>query len=93
MRQALQRLPKAEEQALVNVALENGLTKGELQCKMTRQQGEGRGRFSQRGRGMLDGEAYRISYNLLLCGYCGNLEPSDICPAKVLKIKERLLNA
>lgn len=82
---ALQRLPKAEEQALVTFALENGLTRGELTCKMTRQRDQGRGRHP-------NGQGFNISYNLLLCEYCGNLNPSDVCPAKVLKIKERLLN-
>lgn len=93
MRNAIQRLPKGEEQALVNVALENGLTKDELTCKMTRQHAEGRGQHPDDGRGILSGRAFNISYNLLLCEYCGNLMPSVVCPAKVLKIKDRLLNA
>lgn len=92
MIKALQRLPKAEEQALVNVALENGLTKDELRCYMTRQQDSGRGVHSDNG-GLLSGRAFNISYNLMLCEYCGNLMPSVVCPAKVLKIKDRLLNA
>lgn len=83
---ALQRLPKAEEQALVTFALENGLTREELKCNMTRQRDQGRGRHPI-------GQGFNISYNLLLCEYCGNLNPFDVCPAKVLKIKERLLNA
>lgn len=92
MRNAIQRLPKAEERALVNIALENGLTKNELTCKMTRQHAEGRGQHSDNG-GFLSGRAFNISYNLLLCEYCGNLMPSDVCPAKVAMIKEKLLNA
>ena len=47
---------------------------------MTRQQGSGVGR-TRRGR------EYDISYNLMLCEYCGNLEPSSVCPAKVQKIR------
>lgn len=86
MIKALQRLPKAEEQALVSVALENGLTKDELKCNMTRQSDSGRGRHP-------NGQGFNISYNLLLCEYCGNLMPSNVCPAKVQKIKEKLLNA
>lgn len=93
MIKALQRLPKAEERALVNIALENGLTKNELTCKMTRQHAEGRGQHPDDGRGILSGRSFNISYNLLLCEYCGNLSPSDVCPAKVMMIKEKLLNA
>lgn len=90
MNQAIQRLPKAEEAALVELACANGLTCAELACFMIRQQDSGVGRWK---RGRFAGEAYSISYDLMLCEYCGNLMPSAICPAKVQKIKERLLNA
>lgn len=86
VRQALQRLPKDEENALIEVACANGLQRSELKCLMTRQHGEGTG-INRRG------DPYSISYDLMLCEYCGNLMPSNICPAKVLKIKDRLLNA
>jgi hypothetical protein len=88
MRTAIQRLPDAEERALVEVACAKGLTKEELRCHMTRQQGHGRGKGPE---GSFT-PTFSISYNLMLCEYCGNLEPSEICPAKVLKIKERLLS-
>lgn len=86
MRTAIQRLPHAEERALIEVACANGLNRSELRCHMTRQHGQGQG-VTRRGR------PYDISYDLDLCEYCGNLEPFEVCPAKVLKIKERLLSA
>lgn len=92
MMKALQRLPKAEEQALIDVACANGLDRNDLACFMTRQQDEGVGRF----KGSTDyfrGRTYRISYDLMLCRYCGNLMPSRICAGKVQMIKERLLGA
>jgi len=86
---ALQRLPQAEEQALIEIACANGLDRKDLRCVMTRQQDQGVGRF-KKGRGPLSGEEYRISYDLLLCQYCGNLEPSAVCPGKVQQIKAHL---
>ncbi len=88
----LQRLPKAEEQALIEVAIEHGLDRDSLACHMTRQQGYGRKAPDPDSGSFFDGAGFSISYNLMLCEHCGNLEPSDVCPAKVQVIKDRLLN-
>jgi hypothetical protein len=88
MNQALQRLPRAEEEALIALAVSYGLDRATLACHMTRQQGHGRGKGPE---GSFT-PVFNISYNLMLCEYCGNLEPSEVCPAKVRVIKERLLN-
>jgi hypothetical protein len=88
----LQRLPKAEEEALITVAVEHGLDRSTLACHMTRQQGHGRKAPDPDSGSFFDGAGFSISYNLMLCEYCGNLEPGDVCPAKVQVIKERLLN-
>lgn len=85
---ALQRLPKAEEQALIEVAVEHGLDRNDLACHMTRQQGHGRGKGPE---GSFT-PTFSISYNLMLCEYCGNLEPSKVCPVKVEVIRRRLLD-
>lgn len=77
---ALQRLPRSEQERLLSLASQHRLPTGDLRCYMTRQQGSGVGR-TRRGR------EYDISYDLMLCEYCGNLEPSSVCPAKVQKIR------
>ena len=89
---ALQRLTKTEEAALLDLVRANGLDTSRLACHMTRQQDSGRGRHPDNG-GFLGGRAFNISYNLMLCEFCGNLEPSACCPAKVKELKERMLNA
>lgn len=87
--QALQRLSRSEESQLLDLVRANGLDETKLACYMTRQRGEGRGRHGNEG-GLLDGRAFNISYNLMLCEYCGNLMPSKCCPAKVNELKERI---
>jgi hypothetical protein len=77
---ALQRLPLSEQHRLLSLANAHHLPTGDLSCFMTRQKGYGSGR-TRRGR------EYDISYDLMLCEYCGNLEPSSVCPAKVQKIR------
>lgn len=94
--QALQRLPQSEEAALLELVRANGLDASKLACFMTRQRASGRGRHSERGGfSILSGQAFNISYNLMLCEYCGNLMPSAVCPAKAAELKERMrqLNA
>lgn len=93
MIQALQRLPKAEEEALIAVACANGLTRNELRCEMSRQRGSGSGQWGKGANGLLEGASFNIEYDLLLCTYCGNLNALDVCPHKANMIKERLLNA
>lgn len=87
---ALQRLPKNEETAILDLVHANGLDVSKLACFMTRQQDSGRGRHPDDGRGILSGRAFNISYNLTLCEYCGNLTPGKVCPAKARELRERM---
>ena len=93
--QALQRLSRSEESAILDLVRANGLDASKLECYMTRQQDSGRGRHPDDGRGFLSGCAFNISYNLMLCEYCGNLMPSKVCSKKAQDLKERMkqLNA
>lgn len=93
--QALQRLSRSEQTALLDLVRANGLDASKLACFMTRQQDSGRGRHADDGRGFLSGRSFSISYNLMLCEYCGNLEPQVVCPAKARELQERMkqLNA
>ena len=86
---ALQRLTKTEETALLDLVQANGLDASRLACNMTRQSDSGRGRHPDDGV-FLSGRAFNISYNLMLCEYCGNLTPSVVCPKKANDLKERL---
>lgn len=93
--QALERPSRSEESALLDLVRANGLDETKLACFMTRQQASGRGRHADDGRGILSGRAFNISYNLMLCEYCGNLEPQTVCPTKARELQERMkqLNA
>lgn len=89
--QALQRLSRSEESALLELVRASGLDASRLACYMTRQQARGRGRHSERGGfSILSGQEFSISYKLMLCEYCGNLEPSAVCPAKAKALLDRL---
>lgn len=60
-------------------------------CEFSRQQDEGVGRFKGAMRGFGDG-TYKISYDLMLCAYCGNLLPqTPCCPAKFARFKQQLI--
>lgn len=87
--QALERLSRSEETALLDLVRANGLDETKLACFMTRQQDGGRGRFPD-GPGLNAGRAFNISYNLMLCEYCGNLMPQAVCPAKARELRERM---
>lgn len=90
---ALQRITRSEETAILDLVRANGLDEAKLACHMTRQTDSGCGRHPDNG-GFLGGCSFNISYNLMLCEYCGNLMPSECCPKKVADLKERLrLNA
>lgn len=93
--QALVRLSRSEETALLELCRANDLDGTRLACHVTRQSASGRGRFPDDGRGFQSGRGFNISYNLMLCEYCGNLMPSKVCPKKANDLKERLrqLNA
>lgn len=87
--QALQRLSRSEESALLDLVRANDLDASRLACHMTRQRDSGHGKHPDDG-GFLGGRAFNISYNLMLCEYCGNLEPSAVCPAKASNLIKRL---
>lgn len=97
----LERLPQNEESAILALALAAGVPVSILACRMTRQTGEGQ--MNRRpdlewenhdGQIIIVGvrpRKIRISYDLMLCEYCGNLEPSDRCPAKLRALHAELL--
>jgi hypothetical protein len=97
----MQRLPHDEETEILILAEAAGVPLSILACKMTRQTGEGQTdrrpdlEWENRdGQIIIVGvrpRKMRISYDLMLCQYCGNLEPSDRCPAKLRALRERLL--
>lgn len=82
MRQ-LQRISRTEELMIIGMVEANGLNLSVLGCNMTRQYGEGTGMTPR-------GTPYDISYDLMLCEHCGNLEPQRLCPSKVGSLKKRL---
>lgn len=89
----LQPLPKHEYLAVLDLIRGNELDESQLACYMTRQQGSGRGRHSEKGGfSILSGQSFSISYDLMLCEYCGNLMPRAHCPAKMRQLAERWLD-
>lgn len=97
----LARLPPDEEAALLVLIESHGLALSALACYMTRQTGEGYASRRPNIEWRLEnGEVIvtkvtprktRISYDLMLCEYCGNLEPSARCPAKLRALQARLI--
>lgn len=87
----LQRLPQNEETAILDLARESGLEVFKLKCDYTRQKDSGSGVSKRTGR------EFDISYDLMLCKWCGNLEGSRnnilYCPHKLNVLKDRLLAA
>lgn len=88
----LQPLPSHEHAAILELVRANKLDESQLACHMTRQQDSGRGVHPGNG-GFLGGRAFNISYNLMLCEYCGNLEPRAHCPAKMRDLAAKWLHA
>jgi hypothetical protein len=88
----LQPLPSHEYAAILELVRANNLPESQLACHMTRQQDSGRGRHPDDGRGFLSGRSFNISYNLMLCEYCGNLEPRAHCPAKMRDLAAKWLH-
>jgi len=88
---ALQPLPRHAYLALLQLIRDNELDESLLACHMTRQQASGRGRHPDTG-GFLGGRAFNISYNLMLCEWCGNLEPRTHCPAKMRELAAKWLH-
>lgn len=77
-------LSKSETVTVLALVREQGLPIEKLACEFSRQHGEGQG-VSSRGR------PYSISYDLMLCAHCGNLEPQKpACPAKLRALRDRL---
>lgn len=89
---ALEPLPKTQHLAILELIHAHELDESQLACYMTRQQASGRGRHSDTGGfSILSGQSFNISYNLMLCEYCGNLMPRAHCPAKMRQLAERWL--
>lgn len=83
-------LSKSETDALLALVRANNLPVEALACHMTQQQGHGRGKGPE---GSFT-PVFNISYNLLLCEYCGNLEPQKpCCPARLRLLREKLLQS
>lgn len=80
---ALQRLPKHEESAILDLVRQNGLDANQLKCEYTRQRGSGHTR-----------KGHPISYDLMLCRLCGHLpEMATYCPFKLNALKTKMLEA
>lgn len=78
-------LSKDETTTILALVRDHGLPVEQLACEFSRQKASGVG-VSSRGR------PYSISYDLMLCTHCGNLEPQEpCCPAKLRALKDRLL--
>lgn len=90
---ALELLPNHEYLAVLELVRGNNLPESLLACYMTRQQASGRGQHSEKGGfSILSGQGFNISYDLMLCEYCGNLEPRAHCPAKMRQLAQRWLH-
>lgn len=89
---ALQPLPKTQYLAILELVRAHELDESQLACHMTRQRDSGRGTHPDDG-GFLGGRSFNISYNLMLCEHCGNLEPRAHCPAKMRQLAEKWLTA
>lgn len=88
---ALQPLPKYEYHAVLELVRANGLDESQLACYMTRQQGHGRKAGDPTSGSFFDAAGFNISYNLMLCEYCGNLEPRAHCPFKMRQLAQKWL--
>lgn len=86
MIQPTEALAKSETAELLALVEANNLPLSQLACEFTRQHDQGT-HVSRNGR------KWAVSYDLMLCKHCGNLEPqTPACPAKLRILKERLLN-
>lgn len=86
----LEPLTKRAQMAILWLVKANGLDESQLACYMTRQRDSGRGTHPDDS-GFLGGRSFNISYNLMLCEHCGNLEPRAHCPAKMRELAEKWL--
>lgn len=89
--QGLQPLHRTTYLAILELVRANELDESQLACYMTRQQGHGRKAGDPSSGSFFDAAGFTISYNLMLCEYCGNLEPRAHCPAKMRQLAERWL--
>jgi hypothetical protein len=89
---ALEPLPRHEHAAILELVRANNLPESQLACHMTHQTDSGRGRHPDDGKGFLSGRTFNISYNLMLCEYCGNLMPRVHCPAKMRELAQKWLH-
>lgn len=67
----LQPLHRTTYLAVLELVRANGLPESELACYMTRQQGHGRKAGDPTSGSFFDAAGFFISYNLMLCEYCG----------------------
>lgn len=79
--------------AVLELVRANELDESHLACHMTRQQGHGRKAGDPASGSFFDVAGFSISYNLMLCEFCGNLEPRAHCPAKMRELAAKWLNA
>lgn len=86
---ALQPLHRTTYLAVLELVRANELDESQLACHMTRQTDRGRGYWKDGGG--ISGPAFNVSYNLMLCEHCGNLEPRAHCPAKMRQLADRWL--
>lgn len=71
------------------IILEQELSTHQLRCEFTRQQSEGKGVSS-------GGRPYTISYDLMMCKWCGNLSgvlTTWYCPKKIEMLEQGKLLA
>ena len=79
------------DRELLAILADYGADLAHMSCEFSRQQGQGVGHFKGALRNFGDG-TYNISYDLMLCTYCGNLLPqSPCCPAKFQRFKQELI--
>lgn len=79
------------DKELLTILVDYGINTSLMACEFSRQQSEGIARFKGAMRRFGDG-TYKISYDLMLCTYCGNLLPqTPCCPAKFMRFKQPLI--
>lgn len=84
----LQRVPPEEEALLLAFVEAVGISRSTLVCKFSRQKGDGNFRdYRER--------TWAISFDLVLCEYCGNFEGmrqnTPYCPAKLRALRSQMI--
>lgn len=79
------------DKELLAILADYGVSLSGMACEFSRQQGKGVGRFKG-SMSYFAGQSYKISYDLMLCTYCGNLLPqTPCCPARFAWFKQQLI--